>query len=262
MRKILSDINRCTSLQRRASRWPSTSTIAVILTSKSMRHIETTFRRYVNYMKTVSAEKIRQYVDILQSKTIYSAAYISRMLQSLRQVVAVSYKLDGEFPDIPIVVNEKASSEELTVTESDILKAHKVLIRMEDFESALMLQLMFVLQALPFELRWLRFEDVIVTKDNKFLINFRQTKAARIKRVMLADKIYEEIMSFLNLVKGDDKKYYLGRRAVSKKKKLVGHFIFNICSDTMTLRLRSGFNNKVPWFSCTSADVAKVLKVS
>ena len=235
---------------------------ATDISKKSMAHIENAFRRYLNYMKSVSVENIKQYINLLQNKSLYKPLYIVRMLKSLKQVVTVSYNLDGSFPELPIVAPSNIDLDVTVVTENDILKAHRALIRMEDFENALLLQLMFVLQVYPFELRWLRFEDISVTKDNKFMLKFRNTKAARVKNIMLADKIYQEIISYQNHIKGDNSKYYTGKRTINNKKKLDGHFIFNISTDTMIGRLKTGFNNKLPWFSCTSTDVVKVLDAS
>ena len=139
------------------------------------------------------------------------------------------------------------------------MRAQKSLIRLEDFEIALMLQLMYVLHLLPFELRWLRFEDVSTSKDGKHMMKYRHTKAAKIKNVMLSTNIYDEINSYKELVMGDSKRYYMGQRSLSNGKAIRGFFIFNVRSETISERLKTGFHNKLPWFSCTSYDVVKAL---
>jgi len=79
---------------------------------------------------------------------------------------------------------------------------------------------------------------------------------------MLSTHIFDEIMNYKNLISGDSKKYFLGQRSMSNGKLIRGFFIFNIRSETITERLKNGFNNKLPWFSCTSHDVTKALDAS
>jgi len=209
-------------------------------------------------MKKVSIESIKKYIEVLQKNSNYKSQYINRLLKSIKYVVEFSYKFEEEFPKLP-TADDTSQPDVVLVNENDIIKAHRALIRMQDFENALMLQLMFVLHLLPFELRWLRFEDVSTTKDGKHMIKCRCTKAAKVRNVMLSANIYDEIMGYKELINGDSKRYFMGQRSLSNGKNIRGFFIFNVRSETMIDRLRTGFNNKLPWFSCTSYDVVKAL---
>ena len=228
---------------------------------QSKLQIECAFRKYLNSMKKVSIENIKKYIIVLKNNSNYKPMYINRLLKSIKYVVEFSYKFDEDFPPLP-PVDDDNTPDVVLVTEHDILKAHRVLMRMMDFENALLLQLMFVLHLMPFEIRWLRFDDVTTTKDGKHMIRYKHTKAAKAKKVMLSTNIYEEIQNYKHLIEGDSKKYYLGQRSLSNGKLIRGFFIFNVRTETISDRLRTGFSNKLPWFSCTSYDVVKALDVN
>ena len=122
------------------------------------------------------------------------------------------------------------------------------LISNHHYEDALMLHLMYALKAMPFELRWIRFEDFYESKG-KCIINFRHTKAAKLKRVILAKSLYQEVENYRKSIQSNKSMYMKGQRMLTKKLKLKGHFAFKNSSETMINKLRTGFNNKVPWFS-------------
>jgi len=146
------------------------------LQKKSQMQIECAFRKYLNCMKKVTIDNIRKYIEVLKNSKNYRPLYVNRLLKSIKYVVEFSYKFDEEFPPLPPVEDDD-KLDVVIVTDYDILKAHRILIRMMDFENALLLQLMFVLHLMPFEMRWLRFEDVTTTKDGKHMIKFKHTKA-------------------------------------------------------------------------------------
>ena len=107
---------------------------------------------------------------------------------------------------------------------------------------------MFALKAMPFELRWIRFEDFYESKG-RYIINFRHTKSAKLKRVILAKSLYQEVQNYRKSILSNISMYIKGQRKLTKKVKLKGYFVFKSSSETMVNKLSTGFNNKVPWFS-------------
>ena len=231
------------------------------LTVKTRQQIEGAFRKFLGHMKTVTIEHITMYIELLQRDSNYSPLYINRMLKNIKYVVEFCYKFDEDFPKLP-PVSESATPDVVIITEHDILKAHRALMRLEDYESALMLQMMYVLHVMPFELRLIRFDDVTTTRDGKHMIKLRVSRNSKIKNVMLSANIYNKIIDYKNYIKDDKKKYYVGQRSLGDRRTLRGYFIFNVRTETITERLKSGFNSKLPWFSCSSQDVVKALNIT
>ena len=120
---------------------------------------------------------------------------------------------------------EANKEETKSIDHHDITKAHLELISNHHYEDALMLHLMFALKAMPFELRWIRFED-FYESNGKHIINFRHTKAAKLKRIVLEKSLYQEVQNYHNIIKSNKSIYIKGQRVLTKKIKLKGYFVF------------------------------------
>ena len=163
-------------------------------------------------------------------------------------MISFCYQLDFEYPPLPKLNINTNQEETKGFDHHDITKAHMELISNHHYEDALMLHLMYALKAMPFELRWIRFEDFYQSKG-KCIINFRHTKAAKLKRVILAKSLYQEVENYRKSIQSNKSMYMKGQRMLTKKLKLKGHFVFKNSSETMINKLKTGFNSKVPWFS-------------
>ena len=78
---------------------------------------------------------------------------------------------------------------------------------------------MFTLKAMPFELRWTRFEDFYESKG-RYIINFRHTQSAKLKKVILTKSLYQEVQNYRKSILSNNSMYVKGQRKLNKKVKL------------------------------------------
>ena len=158
------------------------------------------FSKYIKRMRSVSYENIWHFISYLSNESNYKASTIDRIYKSWRRVILFWYQLEFDYPQLPKLKIAANKEETKSIDNHDITKAHLELIKNHYYEDALMLHLMFTLKTMPFELRWIRFED-FYESNGKHIINFRHTKAAKLKRVILEESLYREVQNYHNIIK-------------------------------------------------------------
>ena len=125
---------------------------------------------------------------------------------------------------------------------------------------ALLLQMFFELGVRPCQLILARFEDVFQKANGMYAISFTQTRFGSKQPHIISAELYEEIQKYKAGIMRDEKLYNQTSRNVSDSKIIKGHFIFNLCRDSILRRLRTGFGKAIPGFSCTPTDILRVVK--
>ena len=145
-------------------------------------------------------------------------------------------------------------NQEKALTEQEVKKAYKLLIKCEKYDDALLIQLMYSLSLDPDTLCMLKHENV----DDDGILVYRDYKTNKNKRIRLDDKTIAFTL-FLIEFKGKDHPYF----NVTKRKSRHGYtdegiFFINVKSIQVYRKFKRNFNGVLDWPSITPDKVIQI----
>ena len=230
------------------------------LSNSTKNDIGRIYRSYLKETKRVSYENICIYMRRLDSGWSHAFHYLNKIRFCLRKLVTFSYRFNGKFPEIRFNTKTRPRVDVNHITESQIWRAHRLLLKKGDLENALLLRLMFTYALMPFELRTLRFEDIHTLKNGSNVIRFYHPRSSKLVTLKLPEELFKEIQNYEQKVKNSKAGYEIKMRTTFKNKRTKGHFLFYFEKKTIFRRFRSGFNNKVPNFSYSTTEIRAAAK--
>jgi hypothetical protein len=229
------------------------------LTEKTKSELVSSFVNFITAMKEVSVPNLIAYFAQIDWGKKYSIEYLHKIHFYLKKIISFSYELGEEFPNIIFAERNRAKKASSGLSKEQILDSHKQLIEMREFESGLLLRLVFEQRLKPFQLILLTFEDVCMGKGSNPIIKIMKNRTTRVVHQACSQDLYKEIMNYKEFLKAEEDRLCISlrRRDISMRKKR-GHFIFNLSRDAILNRFKSGFKGNIKSFSCTVAELLKV----
>ena len=146
-------------------------------------------------------------------------------------------------------LKEKASNIEV-----DTIAAYNQLLSFEQYDDALLLQLLYSLSLHPNNLCMLKFDDV----DKDGFIHYIDFKTGKNSKILLDDDLICFALEYV-CNKGEGLKYFkMIKRALRNGKNREGIFIDNKTYQNVYKRFLNKFGGKLKWFNYTPKEIVSI----
>ena len=190
-----------------------------------------------------------------KSKT-YSLSTFLKYKHLLHQFMLFNYHLPLNYYDKlnQIKINSYSSKEKVSKIEVDTIAAYNQLLSLEQYDDALLLQLLYSLSLHPNNLCMLKFDDV----DKDGFIHYIDFKTGKDSKILLDDDLICFILEYV-CYKGEGHKYFKKiKRTLRNGKNREGIFIVNKTYQSVYKRFLNKFGGKLKWFNYTPKEIVSI----
>ena len=149
------------------------------------------------------------------------------------------------------------NSENLRVTNNQVVSAYNQLIKLKMYDDALLIQLLYSLAISLANLSLLKHENV----DKQGFISYTDIKTRRKSKIYLDDKIVCFMFKYIYYKGKDDPYFSKKRRKIVDDKCENGTFIVNQTEKNIYKRFNRQFGGKLKFISFTPNDIVKLNKL-
>ena len=217
--------------------------------------IKTAYKWFKDKYKSFTLDNLKNHftnLDITYSMTTTS---LSLNWERMKRVAYCSYGIKkGEFPKIKFSSNKQGREENVSAIKKDqYLEASKLLYEQEQFDDALLINIMWSFASRPSEILTLRFED-FEDKGNQKSVFYYANKKNQRKKFTISDELYNQVMEF--------KEHKISNNTYKEKtfitptgKSIKGHFVFDLTRSKLQKKFSRKFAKIIPGLKSRPKDI-------
>ena len=217
--------------------------------------IKTAYKLFKDKYKSFTLDNLKNHFTNLDITNSMTTTSLSLNWERMKRVAYCSYGIKkGEFPKIKFSSNKQGREENVSAINKDqYLEASKLLYEQEQFDDALLINIMWSFASRPSEILTLRFED-FEDKDNQKSVFYYANKKNQRKKFTILDELYNQVMEF--------KEHKISNNTYKEKtfvtptgKSIKGHFVLDLTRSILQKKFSRKFAKIIPGLKSRPKDI-------
>ena len=217
--------------------------------------IKTAYKLFKDKYKSFTLDNLENHFTNLDITNSMTSTSLSLNWERMKRVAYCSYGIKrGEFPKAKFSSNKQGREENVSAISKDqYLEASKLLYEQEQFDDALLINIMWSFASRPSEILTLRFED-FEDKDNQKSVFYYANKKNQRKKFTISDELYNQVMEF--------KEHNISNNTYKEKtfitptgKSIKGHFVFDLTRSKLQKKFPRKFAKLIPGLKSRPKDI-------
>ena len=216
--------------------------------------IKTAYKLFKDKYKSFTLDNLKNHFTNLDITNSMTSTSLSLNWERMKRVGYCSYGIKkGKFPKIKFSSNKQGREENVSAINKDqYFEASKLLYEQEQFDDALLINIMWSFASRPSEILTLRFED-FEDKDNQKSVFYYANKKNQRKKFTISDELYNQVMEF--------KEHKISNNTYKEKtfitptgKSIKGHFVFDLTRSKLQKKFSKKFAKIIPGLKSRPKD--------